>query len=439
MYRQFFRIFDKMKVIMYTAAVLGLGLSSCVSYKEAPVDLNGNTAEWQQVSASLCPKNSTITREQMLRIGLLLNRELNAARLKHAKSTAVAEFAGLWEDPSVSLELERVFGENITNNAVSPGLTLPVTGLPALAEKIAEQYQEADYWEMRAAERAYMTELECMRHRIMVTHAKLHVMERRLAVMQHEQERIEALHKLGEIDFGAFQVATQRFNDTRREQMELEAEHLAQRNELIEKLGLHPAVGAIELGGNLQRGVPHTVPAPGEALLLKSPALLSRCAAYGAGETELQAEVRRQYPELGLSPLYARDGGNDKVSVGVSFSIPLWNRNREAIARAAGDRELKKAELVTEWRKLVQQATLLDAEQKLLHKHCAAEFSRLDELEQAAEQQKKLFDMGETGIQELAESRHVAYERRLAYLDCLAKLLEARCKLQYLNPTYNQQ
>ena len=123
----------------------------------------------------------------------------------------------------------------------------------------------------------------------------------------------------------------------------------------------------------------------------------------------------------------------------MSFSIPLWNRNREAIARAAGDRSLKQAELITEWRKLVQKASLLNAEQKLLHKHCSVEFSRLDELEKAAEQQKKLFDMGEAGIQELAESRHVAYERRLAYLDCLGKLLEARCKLQYLNPTHNQQ
>lgn len=428
-----------MKVKTYTAFLLGVGLSSCVAYKESPVDLNRDTVEWQQVSASLCPVSKNIDREQMLRIGLLLNRELNAARLKHAKSTAVAEFAGLWEDPTVSLELERVFGENITNNAVSPGLTLPVTGLPALAEKIAEQYKEADYWDMRAKERAYMTELECLRHRIMVTHAKLHVMEHRLAVMQDEQQRIESLHKLGEIDFGAFQVATQRFNDTRREQMELEAEHLAQRNELIMQLGLHPAVGNIELGGVLPHGVPQMISAPEEGILLKSPALLSLSAAYGASETELQAEVRRQYPELGLSPLYARDGGNDKVSVGVSFSIPLWNRNREAIARAAGDRSLKQAELITEWRKLVQQASLLNAEQKLLHKHCSVEFSRLDELEKAAEQQKKLFDMGEAGIQELAESRHVAYERRLAYLDCLGKLLEARCKLQYLNPTHNQQ
>ena len=110
-----------------------------------------------------------------------------------------------------------------------------------------------------------------------------------------------------------------------------------------------------------------------------------------------------------------------------------------SIARATGDRALKQAELITEWRKLVQQASLLHGEQKLLRQHCATEYERLDELEAAAAQQEKLFNLGETTILELAESRHVAYERRLAYLDCLSELLVSRCKLQYLNPSYNKQ
>ncbi|MBQ4593003.1 MAG: TolC family protein [Akkermansia sp.] len=427
-----------MKKHIYTAAIGALVLCSCVSYQEAPVDMARDTAEWAQVSTSLC-KGGHLNREQMIKIGLLLNRELNQARLKAAKSTSVAEFAGLWEDPSVSFEIERVFGENITNNAVSPSLTLPVTGLPALAEKIAEQYKESDYWEMRATERTYLTELECLRHRIMATHAKLHVMQHRLAVMQEEQKKIDRLHELGEVDFGAFQVATQRLNDTRREQMELETEHLRLRNELIEKLGLHPAVGQIELSGHLPGGVPGLVAAPSADALLSSPSLLAQQAAYGASETELRAEIRKQYPELGISPLYARDGGNDKVSVGFSIPLPVWNRNRESIARATGDRALKQAELITEWRKLVQQASLLNGEQKLLRQHCATEYERLDELEAAAAQQEKLFNLGETTILELAESRHVAYERRLAYLDCLSELLVSRCKLQYLNPSYNKQ
>ena len=53
----------------------------------------------------MCPLGKELSRTDMLRVGLLLNRELNQARLKHAQSTSVAEFAGLWEDPTVGFEL----------------------------------------------------------------------------------------------------------------------------------------------------------------------------------------------------------------------------------------------------------------------------------------------------------------------------------------------
>lgn len=223
-----------------------MSLGSCIVYKEVPIDLAHNTAEWIEISSSVC-KDKRMSREQVLQTGLLLNRELNQARLKAAKSTSVAEFAGLWTDPTVSFELERVFGENITNNAVVPGLTLPVTGLPVLAKKIAEQYKEDDYWRMKATERSYMEELECLRHRIMVTHEKLQIMQARLSVMREEHKQITHLHKLGEIDFGTFQISAQRLNDTERARKELETKHMKQRHELVEELGLHPIVGSIHL------------------------------------------------------------------------------------------------------------------------------------------------------------------------------------------------
>lgn len=426
-----------MHKIILLAALVACGLSSCVSYTAAPTDLAHDTAQWLQVSSQLCPANRHLSRADMLRIGLMLNTDLNKARLTYAKSTSVAKFAGLWDDPSLSVEVERVFKENFTNKAISPGLTLPVTGLPALAKKIAEQYKEADYWDMRDKERSYLTQLECLRHSIMVTHSKLALTRKRLSVMEEEQNKISRLHELGEVDFGAFQVATQRLNDTRKDLMELEAEHLSQRQELIAMLGLHPALGDIELAGSLPGGVPSAVAVPGADVLLASPSVKSLQAGYGASETELRAEIRKQYPELGISPLYGSEEGNSKVSLGVEISLPLWNRNREAIAAAGGNRAVKQAELIAEWRRLLQQAGALGAQQTLLRKHCATEHSRLATMEAAAAQQEKLFGLGETTILEVAESRHVAYERRLAYLDCLGKLLETQCKLQYLNPSFN--
>ena len=108
-----------MKQHIYTAAIGALVLCSCVSYQEAPVDMARDTAEWAQVSAALC-KGGHLNREQMIKIGLLLNRELNQARLKVAKSTSVAEFAGLWEDPSVSFELSAFSGKTSPRTPYPP-------------------------------------------------------------------------------------------------------------------------------------------------------------------------------------------------------------------------------------------------------------------------------------------------------------------------------
>ena len=427
-----------MKHQINLAAIVAMALGSCITYKEAPVDLAHDTAEWAAISSAVC-KGNRLSKEQMLQTGLLLNRELNQARLKAAKSTSVAEFSGLWADPTVSFEIERVFGENITNSALAPGLTLPVTGLPALAKKIAEQYKEADYWRMKVAEQNYMTELECLRHRIMVTHEKLRVIQARLSVASAEHKQIARLHQLGEIDFGAFQVAAQRLNDTEEAEKELDIEHTRLRHELIEKLGLHPIVGVIELSGALPESVPGKVSVPTADALLKSPSLMVLQAEYGASENELRAEIRKQYPELGISPGYARDDGNDEFSIGVSIPLSIWNRNREAIARADGDRAIKQAELISEWRNLLQQSAFINAEQIILRQHCADEYEELSALDAAAAKQMQLFELGETKIQELAEARHVAFERRLQYLDCLENLLITRCKLQYLNPDFNKQ
>ena len=351
-----------------------MALSSCISYHEAPVNLTQDTEEWATVSAAVC-KDKRLNCEQMIKTGLLLNRELNHARLKLAKSTCVAEFAGLWSDPAIACEVERVFGENITNNALAPSLTLPVTGLPALAEKIAEQYKEADYWKMRQTERRYMAELECLRFRILVSEAKWKSTQDRLAVIQEEQKRISKLCEQGEIGLASFQIAVQRLNDARRAEKKLRTEHLNLLNTLIEKLGLHPSVGSIELTGSLPKGVPTAASMPSPEELLNAPSLLALQAEYGASESELKAEIRKQYPELGITPSFGRDGGYNQASIGFSIPLPLWNRNRGSIAKASGDRELKQAELITGWRHLVQQAALGYSAQNMLRQQCLEELA----------------------------------------------------------------
>jgi outer membrane protein TolC len=55
--------------------------------------------------------------------------------------------------------------------------------------------------------------------------------------------------------------------------------------------------------------------------------------------------VRRQYPDLVLGPGYGTQDGERQFQLGVSVALPLWNRNRRAIAEAEAAREVARAAL----------------------------------------------------------------------------------------------
>ncbi len=55
---------------------------------------------------------------------------------------------------------------------------------------------------------------------------------------------------------------------------------------------------------------------------------------YAAAEARMQLEVARQYPDIQLNPGYDFDEGHHKFTFGPTFPVPVWNRNRGAIADA---------------------------------------------------------------------------------------------------------
>ena len=65
-------------------------LSSCSVYHSAPIDLNAEEASWKEASSVDSP--TSITQNQARQIGLVMNPDLNKARLK-IRSTCPAAWA----------------------------------------------------------------------------------------------------------------------------------------------------------------------------------------------------------------------------------------------------------------------------------------------------------------------------------------------------------
>lgn len=425
-----------MKIPHYLGMMLPFLLAACAVYSPKLVDIQQNSSEWKQVSARMCEGETPLSLDRLHEIGLLLNPELNQARLACARSTAVAEFAGLWEDPGLSGSIARIREPNIINRGVGMSLTLPVTGLPGLAEKVAACYKEADYLTMQAKERAYLGQLDSLRYRVMSTHAKLHLMQSRIRQLAEEQQSAQRMHELGEMEFADFQVICRRWNDGQKELQEMEQEHLEAHLEMMKLLGLHPDLREVELAGHLPNHIPAAVSVPSQEKLMQHPALKASLAEHDTSEAELKLEIRKQYPELEIGPGFEEEDEDSKVSLELGIRLPLWNRNREGIARAYAERDIKEYDAVQVWRELLMQSVSLADMQRLLLKHCRAEKNRVEMLSAAEKKQENLYSIGETKLPAVADARQEAYLRRLNFIDCMTKLLVTQVELQYLNPEF---
>lgn len=158
----------------------------------------------------------------------------------------------------------------------------------------------------------------------------------------------------------------------------------------------------------------------------------AQLATYATTETLFKTEIRRQYPELELGPSFTRDEGEKEVGGEIGFNLPLWNRNRKAIAEARGTRDLSRQETIQLWKTELFNARQLDASQQMALRHCRTELQRMESFAASVRTMEKLHGIGEASLLELAENRHQLYESRLAFLDNLDKLLAVQAQLRYL-------
>jgi outer membrane protein TolC len=67
--------------------------------------------------------------------------------------------------------------------------------------------------------------------------------------------------------------------------------------------------------------------------------LRSSLAQYAAAEADLQLEIAKQYPDLQIGPGYTYEERNSFFTVGLSTTLPLFNRNQGPIAEAEARRK----------------------------------------------------------------------------------------------------
>lgn len=143
--------------------------------------------------------------------------------------------------------------------------------------------------------------------------------------------------------------------------------------------------------------------------LLNRPDILGALREYEASEASLQQEVAKQYPDIHLGPGYTWDQGSKKWALGLSFSLPIFNRNRGSIAEAEARRQEAAAKFIA------LQSHILSEIDRTWNGYQAAyqKWKAADALQSARMRQQKLLESIGGGAGEM---------RRVSYLNNLRSL-----------------
>lgn len=360
---------------------VALLLGGCQSYRPAPPNLNSHVRSWtvrspdssgvRAYAAALSRLNpgergpfdasDGFGPEEAEAVALLLNPELRVARLEARVPLLSACEAGRWEDPEFNLDLLRVLESVPSPWLLATGLrfTIPVSG--RLSAERARAFAEAD----AAFCAAYVAEIDVVT-RLREAWNRWTVTGERISLLTAYVDGLQEILEFAQAQRDANQIGEPELRVLALEQVRRQGELVALRNEKVRQfldlkklMGLTPEADVALVPAMADDAISTEPEAERARLRLVSPDLALAHARYVEAERALQVEIKRQYPDLGLAPLYENEDGEPRLGVGGGVTLPLWNRNRQAIAESRAERDAARGAYQARYQLLV--ADLADA------------------------------------------------------------------------------
>lgn len=474
---------------LLAVALMSAVLTGCQSYQRRPLDLAAYGRQW--IDRSLDDESirgyadslidATMEHEpfdsrdglslwEAQAVALHFNPRLRLARAAAEVPLANAQEAGWWPDPRFEAELlrfvdrgdktrfkrdgpsidginaggiettpvgfRRVAGDYIDDPwIVGAGLsiTVPLSGRLAVEKDMRWSEYEASWRRILVEEWTLITELRSAwlawsswKERIDVTRAYVGQLEA-IATMA---KQLMAAGEMKPTESRLFFVELAR---RRASLLAFERQEQESRLGLLSLLGLAPDA-PVTLYPELSLSTT-AIPTEGrrELLLLNHPEIKAAQAEYESAEQQLRWEIRRQYPDLDIGPSYSFEEGLARFGLGLGFVVPLWNRNRQAIAEAYALREQARvrAETVLE-RKLSE---LAGAQTRL--EFASRQRRELLEVvtplvERQVEDSRTLLELGEVDVLLLRDALTGLLETKLDLLDVTLNEQRAVNKLQQM-------
>jgi len=344
-----------------TVLLSALSLSACASYAPAPIEPSAfaaeartrtlNLAQVRERVASIAPdagwSGPRVDRLALFASALLNNRDIAAARagVDSAQAAAKASRVG----PAATLTLSAEYARSAAES--SPWLFGGAIDIPLdvgarrkarvtsfdLAVDVA-RYDYADrIWSVRMAVRRALADYFIAERQAVAYQRVTQVRARQQAAMENRVNAGEAsraeLERVRADGADAVRRAADAVNSSR-----------AARQSLATALGVPvEALNDVTLSWT-DFDKPADDPGVGVTEAIRTAATLSRAdvlkavAAYDQAESDLRAEVARQYPAISIAPGYTWERGLVKIPVSLGLVLPPLDLNRGAIATAQAKR-----------------------------------------------------------------------------------------------------
>jgi cobalt-zinc-cadmium efflux system outer membrane protein len=343
------------------AALVGLGITGCAHYTPKPLvpEQTGVTLESRTLSdpglrvfieESLGHTLSdwplqTWNLDLLTLVAFYYSPELDVSRAHWSAADAAVVTAGMRPNPSLNIAPE--FSTN-SPSGVSPWLPAISLDVPIeTAGKRGHRMQEAQHlsesarwsvvttaWGVRSKLTGALLDYTAARHREALLKRQLDL---QAEIVQLEEGELAAGAVAGsDVTVGRIQLAR-----TRLDLEATRAQAAETRARSADALGipLRALDGAdlMFLFDSTDASTLTSEEARRRALRSRSD-VLGALAEYEATQAALQLEVAKQYPDIHLGPGYQWDQGQDKWLIGLTFELPVFNRNQGPIAEAAARR-----------------------------------------------------------------------------------------------------
>lgn len=331
--------------LSFTTLFLLLALAGCASYHPLPlatqVPIPSSTHQTVAAAGQGIDFQQPLTGTEVAQIAVLLNPNLRALRAERGVAQAQVFAAGLLPDPQLSLSAD--LPSNVSQgyfNAYGIGLQWNLASLftrstrlaAARAQRRSVQYQVAwQEWMLANQARIQARRWYYLHRQETLAAAATQVSTQLYRVAQENLQQ-------GDATISSATLRQIAYLDSQDQQLALQRQLSKARLQLNQTLGLPPDF-------RVQVAAPRSLgPIPPVSQLVALAIqhrldLRALRAGYAAQEAQVRTAILGQYPAFSIGVSHAADTSNIQTfGPSINLSIPLWNRNRGAIAEARATR-----------------------------------------------------------------------------------------------------